>query len=427
MKKIYIPFVVFCVVLACLLCPLTASAATLSYNTSDFLAPIISDANGAIVKHPSSLHYPNGDVANFYWCGTNTQGAYTFGNVWKTHTNRTAPQGYAEQMWLNFYLASTGAYVGDFVHFDTNISFMFPDYEVLEVFLIPAFDDGVSAQRRTIFSNTNGTWTGAINWTGSFTSFVCYPDDNPTVAESRKVCDGFVLSVSLRQSNYPENSTSYPYSKGLWVQFSKESIFFSGSNIEYENMLSQKENNKLLTEMNANQAETNKQLEEANDSLDNIAGNQEETNEKLDSLGNKQDKTNQKLDALTDEQEKTNDILTEEKYQGADTSTSDELTSAEDKLMQDTEQGREDVEEIMSVDSFMDNLNKLMPGILAATQIMDLCFDIIAPLQTLVYIGLALGFVSFVLGTVNMVVGSVRSANARKEREAQRDKRRSQR
>lgn len=390
MKKLIITALVCALTIT--LCAVPVSAATLSYDTSDFLAPIISDPNGAIVKHPSALHYPNGEVANFYWCGTNTQGAYTFGNVWKTHTNRTAPQGYAEEMWLNFYLASTGAYVGDFVHFDTNISFMFSDYEVLEVYLIPAFDDGVSAQRKTIFSNTNGTWTGAINWTGSFTKFTCYPDDNPTVAESRKVCDGFVLSISLRQSNYPDNSTTYPYSKGLWVQFSKESIFFSGSNIEYENMLSQKENNKLLTEMNANQAETNKQLEEANDSLDNIAGNQEETNEKLDDLSDKQDETNE--------------ILSGDKHAPADTEALDDYANAEQQLQDSTAEGTEAGAALLK--DFELNLSTAFTGILAATAIFSE-FAELPEISGLLVIALALGFVSFILGIAQLISSGERS------------------
>lgn len=409
MKKLIITALVCALTIT--LCAVPVSAATLSYNTSDFLAPIISKADGSIVKHPSSLHYPNGDVANFYWCGTNTQGAYTFGNVWKTHNNRTAPQGYAEQMWLNFYLASTGAYVGDFVHFDTNITFMFPDYEVLEVYLIPAFDDGVSSQRRTIFSNTNGTWTGAINWTGSFTKFYCYPDDNPTVEESRKVCDGFVLSISLRQSNYPENSTSYPYSKGLWVQFSKESIFFSGSNIEYENMLSQKENNKLLTDLNANQAETNKQLEEANDSLDNIAGNQEETNSKLDDLSDKQDDTNSKLDNLGDKQDDTNEMLgdiTEDEYEKPDDSTLNDYNSAEDSLMEDTEAGSDEMTNIF--DNFGTTLTKYAKGVMAVTAIFGV-FAEIPEIYNLLFISLGIGLLAFLLGVGSIGLSAANAAN----------------
>lgn len=360
MKKIYIPFVVFCVVLACLLCPLTASAAATDYQTSQLLIPQISIADTSIEGYSSAV-FINGAVATPFWVGQNDTAAFTFGNFWISNSNRVTPDAPIDGYRLAYKIPFTAS-SNDTVRLKTTITLQHYYGATLTVQLVPAVyeNGGYITNWYTIYNksaNSKNTIDASV-----------YLKELDFGSSTKKVdAECFFLIVDV----YGLQKTAFA-TNGIWQQFSQETSF---------------------------------SIVDPGDAA----------------VIAEQEKTNKKLDDLIAKQQKTNDILTEEKYQGADTSTSDELTSAEDKLMQDTEQGREDVEEIMSVDSFMDNLNKLMPGILAATQIMDLCFDTIAPLQTLVYIGLALGFVSFVLGTINMVVGSVRSANARKEREAKND------
>lgn len=371
MKKIYIPFVVFCVVLAGLLCPLTASAATVSSDLG------LSYYSGDVY----SGYYPYPDLspgfvmarADFWTNGTlvptrarylsHNGVGYQFGNLWATdgYYEDKNPGGDLRSYSVDFVVSLGNVNKGDQISFYSTVWLKY----VGDTVKFTLYSGSVEHWSVDVLSKSWDNQTYALEYDGSYLG--------PT---------GDELHLLIEVSNI----FGYGNRNDLSFQFGKDVYWATGSSLDFVQIQQQRETIEQLSEIEIQQIATNK-----------------------------------KMDTLIAEQEETNNILTDPKYPGADTSTSDELTSAEDKLMQDTEQGREDVEEIMSVDSFMDNLNKLMPGILAATQIMNLCFDTIAPLQTLVYIGLALGFVSFVLGTINMVVGSVRSANARKEREAKND------
>lgn len=99
-------------------------------------------------------------------------------------------------------------------------------------------------------------------------------------------------------------------------------------------------------------------------------------------------------------------------YTPPDKNPVDDYKDAEDAVLDDTAQGREDASNILSLDSFVMNIGSYLTGLSVATALINLCFDTLTPFRGLIYLSLALGFLSFVLSMVQMVVGKASKSDA---------------
>lgn len=211
MKKLIITALVCALTIIFVAVPVSAA----TVNTNQLFIPQVSTADGNFSA--GKAFFVGGAEAQPYWVGENTTGAFTFGNWWRSHTDRNMPTTQVSEVSVVFKIP-VGASEGDTLAFNSTLTLQYYSGAKLEVDLVAYNEEGYFGNLYHVFDGVASRTTEL-----SFTTFI---DQLHYNLVSHAPADFFYLMVTVSGL---ENGSGANLKNGIWFQFSKDSTFTAGS------------------------------------------------------------------------------------------------------------------------------------------------------------------------------------------------------